>query len=187
MFTATNAKQRDTSAGKRGSGGSIGVVRGYGGSDLAQSVDSALQSKSRPNSAPLQTGGILSGTVPLPGSSQSGASAQGSPFGASVASANNASSSDSLSLVEQRLRIVKRNRSKSIDGSDGAVTAGGGGPSPSSPTIATSGNSAMTQGAGCMYPVAERRDSLGKQDQQLIDTISREVLDSLFFPSFVVL
>jgi hypothetical protein len=117
-------------------------------SDLTLSVDSALGLKSRPNSAPLQSPPGMS-TVPVVGSS--------------------AASSDSMSLVEQRLRIVKRNRSKGAEegGAGGAGGAGGSG----LPTIASK---------AAMYP-AQDSTALTKQDKSVVEAITRDVLDALFF------
>lgn len=121
-------------------------------SDLTLSVDSALGLKSRPNSAPLQQQPVGMATVP-------GASG-------TVASAG---ASDSMSLVEQRLRIVKRNRSKGAE--EGS----------SSPATTLSGLPTATPKLAA-YPVQDT-SSLTKQDKSLVEAITRDVLDALFFTS----
>ena len=135
---------------KRSSGGS-GTRTGF--SDTGLSVDSGMGLKSRPNSAPLQTAGLA--TVPA-----SSGSSSASP------STSAGGGTDSMSLVEQRLRIVKRNRTKGAEG-EGAP-GGMSGFASVAPRLAA-------------YPVQDT-NVLSKQDQCVVEAVTRDVLDTLFFP-----
>ena len=75
-------------------------------------------------------------------------------------SAPAASTQETLSLVEQRLRIVKRNRTRNVE--ETAIISG------TAPPV-------------CGYPVFDlTRPS--KSEQQAVEVVVREVLDCILFP-----
>ena len=113
-----------------------------------------LNDKSRPNSAPLQN--LVNGSTPNSPSPSIGSGGVGL-----------ATSVDQSSLVEQRLRIVKRNRSRSIDDIIAAQL-----PEATEPPCKS-------------FPCFDRTP-IKKSEQQLVDATLHETVDAVLFADMMM-
>lgn len=129
---------------------------------------------SRPNSAPLQVGF----GIPQVGGSPLLQPSNNSTHPSSNNNNNNSANTDGLSLVEQRLRIVKRNRSRSTDeGESGSVGASPVPSSLSSPSFALPPSVAPLVSN---FP-AQDLTAIPKHDKAQLEAMVSDVVLALFF------
>ena len=137
------------------------------GSGPSRVATGFTDTSSRPNSAPLQVGGAP----------QIGGSALLQPTTATHPSNNNNNSTEGLSLVEQRLRIVKRNRSRSTDEGDNSM------PITSSPLSAPSPSVALPPSVAPLVANFPAQDltAIPKHDKTQLESMVSDVVFALFF------